>query len=317
MQTLTVIVVSYNTRDLTRACLESIYRETALPDFEVIVVDNASTDGSAEMIRDEFPQVRLLALEKNVGFGAANNRAAAEANGRYILLLNPDTVVLDRAIDTLVAFAEAHPEYGIYGGSTFFADGSRNPTAGWNRPTAWSLFCVATGLARLFPGSRLFDPESLSGWEWNAPRAVDIVTGCLLLTTRAHWDALGGFDPHFFMYGEDADLCLRASAAGLQPVLVPEAHIIHFGGASEPKRADKMVRLFTAKAQLCRLHYTGLHAGACVAMLGLWSVARIAMFSVASPFKPTAASRKREWQEIWRARRIWSRSSAPAGVEAA
>ena len=311
MTDVSIIIVSYNTAALTLAAIQSVYDESRLS-FELFVVDNASSDGSADAIAKRFPLVRLIRLDSNVGFAAANNLAANEACGRYVLLLNPDTVVLDAAIDTLVAFADDHPEYGIYGGSTFFPDGSRNPTSGWMRPTAWSLFCVATGLARLFPSSRVFNPESLAGWSPDAPREVDVVTGCFLLASREVWERLGGFDPRFFMYAEDADLCLRARKAGLRPVLVPSARIVHYGGASEPKRADKMVRLFTAKAQLCRAHYSGLHARACVAMLGFWALARIAMFTAAIPFRRSASARRREWQEIWRQRVLWRAASAVA-----
>lgn len=316
MTDVSIIIVSYNTAALTLEAIESVYDQTRLS-FELFVVDNASTDGSPDAIAERFPQARLIRLESNVGFAAANNLAAREASGRYVLLLNPDTVVLDGAIDRLVAFADEERVYGIYGGSTFFPDGSRNPTSGWMRPTAWSLFCVATGLARLFPASRVFNPESLAGWSPDAPREVDIVTGCFLLASREVWGRLGGFDPRFFMYAEDADLCLRARKAGLHPVLVPSARIVHYGGASEPKRADKMVRLFTAKAELCRAHYNGLHGRACVAMLGFWALARIVMFSAATPFRASARPRRREWQEIWRQRGVWHGSRAVAAAEAA
>lgn len=309
MQTLTIIVVSYNTRELTHACLESVYRETGLPDFEVIVVDNASTDGSAEMIRSEFPQVRLLALDENVGFAAANNRAATEAGGRYILLLNPDTVVLDGAIDTLVAFAEAHPEYGIYGGATRFPDGSRNPTSGWNMASWWSLLTTGLGLSSLFRGSKIFDSESLAYWDWQSEREVDIVTGCFFLIRRDLWEGLGGFDLQFHMYGEDADLCLRARSLDARPVIVPTAEIIHYGGASETVRAEKMTRLLRAKVQLFRKHWSPLGAAYAVTMLRLWAWSRKAALSVAAHGKPSLIEGSEAWRAVWRRRREWSRAA--------
>ncbi|TVR32032.1 MAG: glycosyltransferase family 2 protein [Spirochaetaceae bacterium] len=306
---LSVIIVSYNTRQLTVECIRSVYRESETA-FELLVVDNASTDGSADAIRAEFPperypNLRLMALSENLGFAAANNLAADQARGDYLLLLNPDTVVLDRALEKLAAFADAHPEYGIYGGGTLFADGSRNPTAGWMKPSLWGMFCTAVGLGRLFRGSRFFNPESLAGWSWDAPRPVDIVTGCLLLMRREDWQRLGGFDEQYFMYGEDADLCLRAAKAGLQPVLVPEARIIHYGGASEPVRADKTVRLLRAKVQLLRAHYHPVHAAAMVGMLRLWCLMRIAMFGLAQPLTAAAGERRREWLDVWRRRTDW------------
>ncbi len=314
---LSIIIISYNTRELTLACLASVYRETAPGSFELLVVDNASADGSAGAIRtafppEEYPELKVLALSENLGFAAANNLAAAEARGEYVLLLNPDTVVLDRALDRLAAFAEANPQWGIYGGSTVFADGSRNPTAGWMKPSVWSMFCTATGLAKLFRRSRVFNAESLAGWSWDAVREVDIVTGCLLLIGKHNWDRLRGFDPQFFMYGEDADLCLRAAADGLHPVLTPEARIVHYGGASEPARSDKLVRLFRAKAQLFRRHYRPATAAALVAMLRLWCVVRLAAFALAAPAAPAARARRREWAAVWRRRADWHAPGAAA-----
>lgn len=304
MVDVSIIIVSFGTAELTLAAIQSVYEETRRS-FELFVVDNNSPDGSADLIAERFPEVKLIRLDYNAGFAAANNLAAEKTTGRYLLLLNSDTVVLAGAVDTLVGFADQHPECGVYGGSTFFADGSRNPASGWNRPTVWSLFCVAAGLSRLFPRSRVFNPEALVGRRWDDPREVDIVSGCFLLASREVWECLGGFDSRFFMYGEDADFCLRGREAGFRPVIVPSARIIHYGGASESKRADKMVRLFTAKAELCRVHYGGAYARLCVAMLRLWAVARIGMFASAALFMRTAPSRKREWQKIWQQRAVW------------
>lgn len=308
---LSILIVSFNTRELTVACLRSVYSGGAgTTPFEVLVVDNASVDGSVEAIRESFPgsqypSLRLIELNKNIGFAAANNFAAGFARGEYVLLLNPDTVVLDRALETLVVFADLNPEYGIYGGSTLFADGSRNPTAGWMKASVWSMFCIAVGIAKLFRRSRLFNPESLEGWSWDGPRTVDIVTGCLLMMRKRDWDCLGGFDEQFFMYGEDADLCLRAAEAGLPAVLVPEAQIVHYGGASEPVRSDKTVRLFRAKVQLFRAHYGPLRATLLVEMLRVWCLVRIAMFGLAQPMKRSARKRRQEWTEIWQRRIDW------------
>ena len=316
---LSIIIVSYNTRALTLDCIESVYDQTSPGSFELLVVDNASADGSAEAIREAFPpaynpELRLFALDTNLGFAGANNMAAAEARGEYVLLLNPDTVVLYGALDALAAFADRHPEYGIYGGSTVFADGTPNPTAGWMKPSVWSMFCIAVGLAKLFPRSRVFNPESLAGRDWSAPFEVDIVTGCLFMMRRADWHRLGGFDEQYFMYGEDADLSLRAAAAGLPAVLVPEAQIVHYGGASEPVRSDKLVRLFRAKAQLFRAHYRPVRAAALVGLLRLWCVVRIVGFGFASIVVRSAGVRKREWAELWRRRNDWAseRGIAPA-----
>lgn len=308
---LSIIIVSFNTRRLTIECIESVYQQTMNLSFELIVVDNASTDGSAESVRESFPQdaypsLHLICLDRNIGFAAANNHAAEVASGEFILLLNPDTIVMEHALERLVDYAAAHPDAGIYGGSTLFPDGSLNPTAGWRKPTIWSLFSVAVGFARLFPRSRLLNPESLAGHSWEEPFPVEIVTGCLLLIRMEDWRRLRGFDPVFFMYGEDADLCLRASALGMQPVLVPGARIVHYGGASEPVRSDKMVRVFRAKVQLFRRHYGLLKAGALIAMLRLWCVMRISIFFALRLVLPGGGQRLGEWRTVWQRRVEWA-----------
>src|SRR5262249_12144867 len=133
-------------------------------EWELIVVDNASTDGSPEAIAARFAGAHVVALADNVGFACGNNVAAERACGKYLLLLNPDTVVLDGAIQKLHAFAESHPKAGIFGGRTVFADGKLNPSSCWARPTPWSALSLAAGLAHFFPGSRVFDRESLGWW---------------------------------------------------------------------------------------------------------------------------------------------------------
>ena len=160
---LSIIVVSFNTREMTLAALASIAAETQTP-HAVIVVDNASTDGSAAAIAAHPSRPRLVSLDENIGFGRANNLAASLATGELLLLLNPDTVILDRAIDRLVDFSRSRPEAQIWGGRTVFADGRLNRASGWGRMTAWSLFCRASGLAVVFPRSNLFNSEAYGAW---------------------------------------------------------------------------------------------------------------------------------------------------------
>jgi GT2 family glycosyltransferase len=272
---LSILIVSYNTRELTLECLRSLHRETKSELFETIVVDNRSTDGSADAIAAEFPTIDLVRSDENLGFAGGNNLAAQRAKGRYLLLLNPDTVVLDRAVERLLAFAERVPQAGIWGGRTVFADGRLNPASCWSRPSPWSLFCIATGLAKVFRGSSLFNPEAFGGWDRSTEREVDIVSGCFLLLERSLWEKLGGFDPAFFMYGEEADLCLRARGLGVRPRVTPDATIVHYGGASEKARADKLVRLFKAKRQLFDRHLGPIGRWWCVRMLDLWVVTRL------------------------------------------
>jgi N-acetylglucosaminyl-diphospho-decaprenol L-rhamnosyltransferase len=304
---ISVIVISYNTREMTIACLESVFEQTHGIPFELIVWDNASQDESAAAIGERFrDRIRLVASDCNLGFAVANNRAAELASGDYLLLLNPDTVVLDGAIDKLVEFAAARPIAGIWGGRTVFPDGTLNPASCWQRQTIWSLFCQASGLSSMFRRSTLFNPEGLGGWNRIGERPVDIVTGCFLLIRRDMWLALDGFREEFFMYGEEADLCLRARKLGAKPIVSSAATIIHYGGASEKVRADKMVRLLKAKRLLIYFHFTELTRRIGGQLLFLWPVTRYLAHSVLAAFGKTSSIDKRNvWREIVRRRREW------------
>ena len=252
---LSIIIVSYNTRDMTLECIDSVLRETTTARYEIIVVDNASADGSAEAIRIKYPTIRLIETGENIGFARANNLAAVSATGRRILLLNPDTVILNHAIDSLYEFALENPECRIWGGRTVFGNGALNPQSCWGRMTLWSTFCNVLGLSQL-KGSMFFNPEEYGRWQRDSIRTVDIVTGCFFLIDSDLWKQLKGFDPIFFMYAEEADLCLRAQRFGAKPKINPSATIIHYGGASERDRVDQKIKLLAGKNTLIRRHWS-------------------------------------------------------------
>lgn len=313
---LSILIVSYNTRDMTLACLQSIAEQTHDMGAEIIVVDNASNDGSADAIDAlslRLP-LKLIRLDENVGFARGNNIAAQSAGGRHLLLLNPDTIVQDRAIDRLHAFARTHPTAGIYGGRTVFADGTLNASCCWQRMTLWNCLCRATGLTGLAPNSALFNAEAYGGWQRNEVRNVDIVSGCFLMIRRELWDVLGGFDPSYFMYGEEADLCLRARSFRARPLFTPTAQIVHYGGASETSRSAKTIKLLAAKATLIRKHWSPLTAPLGVALLQAWPLTRWLSLSAASRLfnRPTLAAKAKVWREALAATGRWS-----SGYEAA
>ncbi|MEM9063984.1 MAG: glycosyltransferase family 2 protein [Planctomycetota bacterium] len=302
---LSVILVSYNTRELTLTALASLREQTVRTDFETIVLDNASTDGSADAIALAEPGVKLIRSEENLGFAQGNNEAAKRATGKLLLLLNPDTVVLDSAVDRLVEFADAHPERRIWGGRTLFGDESLNPASCHGKITLWSLMSQALGLSSVFRESGLFNPEGLGGWDRGTEREVDIVSGCFFLIDRKLWDQLGGFDRLFFMYGEEADLCHRARTLGAKPTITPDATIVHYGGASERVREDKLVRLLKAKTDLIRRHlrpFPRLGVG----LLTLWPLTRALAWTLLAPLK---GERGREsasaWRSVFSRRREW------------
>lgn len=307
-----IIVVSYNTCAMTRAALDSIAAETRDVSYELIAVDNASADGSAAMIAAHPIGASLISLNENIGFARANTLAARHAHGRYILLLNPDTIVRDRAIDKLVAFARAHPKARIWGGRTLYPDGRLNPSSCWGRMTLWNAFCRTAGLTGLFPASSLFNSEAYGDWQRDSVSEVDIVSGCFFLIERELWQGLHGFDPVFFMYGEEADLCLRARAFSARPMVTPEATIIHYGGASERARAGKMVKLLAAKSTLIARHWTPALALLGQLLLTAWPATRAVACTLAAAVTGSVQLREtaREWREIWARRNEWRRGYA-------
>jgi GT2 family glycosyltransferase len=297
---LSIIVVSYNTRDMTMACLASVMAETWDAPFELIVVDNDSSDGSAEAIATLGDSVRFMKLNENIGFARANNLAARKARGQFLLLLNPDTLVLDRAIDRLTRVAIANPAAGIWGGRTLFGDRTLDPTSVWARMTPWSMATRAFGLDHVFSASPFFNPEGYGGWQRDSMRQVDIVTGCFLMIRRDLWEELDGFDRAFFMYGEEADLCMRAAALGARPLFTPTATIIHYGGASERTQAGKVEKLFRAKVTLMQRHWSAPARTFGKAMLLAWPWLRL--------FAATALGRTAQsalWREVWQRRAVW------------
>lgn len=302
-----ILVVSYNTRDLTDAAIASVVAETHGLTYEIIAVDNASADGSVDMLRGHAANVRLIALDTNIGFARANNLAAAHATGRYILLLNPDTLIRENAIAELVAFARANPDAKIWGGRTLYGDGSLNPSSCWQRMTPWNLFCRATGLTAIFPKSERCNGEAYGGWDRSDVRGVDIVSGCFFLIERELWNILKGFDPLFFMYGEEADLCLRATRLGARPMVTPAATIVHYGGASERVRTDKLVRLLAAKSSLVSRHWSAQTRLLGRALNAAWPLSRLIATGIVAAFRPTAEHRDSAdaWRQVWRRRQEW------------
>ncbi len=308
---LTVVIVTYNSAAYIGPCLESLLPQVPTDGSRVVVVDNASSDGTAELVERRWPDVQVIRSEVNLGFGRACNLGAASSDTVYVVLLNPDTTVQAGCLDALVDVARRRPEAGLYGGRTMSADGTSDPRSCWGRPTLWSLACFACGLSSMFPSSELFNPEGIGGWRRDRERQVDVVSGCLLLTRRDLWQRLGGFDERFFMYGEDADLSIRASALGYMPVVTPAAALVHLVSASSAA-VDKEILLFRGKATLVRKIWTGLRQRLAVFLLltGVAVRARMARgvrSLLPRPDRPDRRAPASTWSEVWRRRGEWSR----------
>lgn len=303
MVDVSIIIINYNTKKMTIDCIKSIYRETQNISFEILVVDNASSDGSADAIEKDFPEVILIQSKENLGFARANNLAAEQAKGNFILLLNSDTVVLENAIEMLFHYAEINKDAGIFGGSTFNADGSRNPSSCWSKPTLWSTFCIASGLTSLFRNTKIFNPESFSWWDWSEPKEVDIISGCFMLMEKTLWNELKGFSPDFFMYGEDADLCLRAFKIDSPCVVYPEAKIIHYGGASESIHSEKMIKLFIGKNKF--LYKQNISKEMIPYLFDLWALSRKFVYFFLKHIKKSYVQKSDSWNYIYKQKAEW------------
>lgn len=229
---MSIIIVSWNTRQLLRGCLDSIYKETQKINFEVFVVDNASSDGSAEMSKTDYPQVRLIENKNNAGFAAANNLALKRASGRYVLFLNPDTVILDGALDKGVQIMDGRPEISILGAKTFNADMTRQKTIAPN-PNLLSQIFLLTKLRHIFPKSKIIKKYQRFDFDYDKESFIDGHTqGSFLLIRKNVLDAIGSFDEKFYIWFEEVDLCFRARQGGYKILYSPEIKIIHYGGES-------------------------------------------------------------------------------------
>lgn len=298
---LSIILVSYNTAEYTCRAIESVIRETLPGCYELIVVDNASTDNSVAMIRESFPQLQLIASQQNTGFAGGVCQGVAKARGKYLLLLNPDTVILDTAVDRLLDFARKHPQHGIWSGITLNNDLSLNTQHAWAKPAFSDLLFSALGLSKLFRHSCLFNHANYGCWQRDSIKQVDIVSGCFFLTTRELWDKLDGLDTAFFMYAEEADYCLRATALGHKPIVTPDARIIHHGGISHVRFSGKMIKLLKGKVELINRHITAWKRPAYISMLYLYVINKYLLHAL---FRPRSTEFG-EWQTVFAQRSDW------------
>lgn len=233
-----VIIVSYNTRELTGHCLDALYSNGLGRDMEVFVVDNDSRDGSPDMVRERFGNARLIANSVNAGFAAANNQAYAQSSGDYVFLLNPDARMRPGSMQACVDFMERTPDCGLCGGRIINPSGGLEPSAR-RFPTALSKFFMLSGLSARHPSSRLFGSGDFLNADLDIPQEVDWVPGTFTCIRRAMLDRIGFFDERFYLYYEETDLCLRAKRAGWKVFYLPGASVVHEGGASGKSRKDK------------------------------------------------------------------------------
>lgn len=251
-----IVIVNWNTKDILRDCLVSVYEQTDDIEFETIVIDNASSDGSAEMVKSEFSQVVLIGNDENKGFAAANNQGFEIAKGRYVLMLNSDTIVLNEAIQKTVAFADIHGEAAAVGCRILNKDMTLQPSC-FMFPSILNLLLSVSYLYKMFPENRFFAREKMGWWERDDIREVDVITGCFILARKEAMDEVGHLDEEYFIYGEETDWCWRFRKAGWVNLFTPDAQIIHLGGASSKSvRGPMLVQLRLSILNFFRKHYS-------------------------------------------------------------
>jgi GT2 family glycosyltransferase/lipopolysaccharide/colanic/teichoic acid biosynthesis glycosyltransferase len=254
--TLSIIIVNYNVRAFLENCLRSLERALEGIDGEIIVVDNASDDGSVEMLKQKFPNVRVIVNDRNLGFSAANNLALKDVKGKYILLLNPDTVVQEDTLRVMCDFLDRDQSIGLAGCKILNPDGSLQLACRRSYPTPWVAFTKIIGLSTLFPMSRLFGRYNLAYLNPDACYEVDAVSGSFMFIRSTAIAEAGGLDEQFFMYGEDLDLCYRIKKAGWKVYYVHSTKVIHYKGESVRRSDINEVKVFYEAMRLfVRKHY--------------------------------------------------------------
>ena len=267
---LSVIIVSYNVRFFLEQALRSVQRAAERLRVEIFVVDNNSQDDSVAMVRERFPGVHLIANVDNPGFSVANNQAIRRAAGRYVLLLNPDTVVEEDTFDKCVTFLDAHPEAGALGVRMIDGSGTFLPESKRGFPSPWVAFCKTFGLSALFPRSETFNRYHLGYLDEHETHAVDVLSGAFMLLRRKTLDEVGLLDEQFFMYGEDIDLSYRVVLGGYRNYYFPETTILHYKGESTKKGSLNYVRVFyQAMIKFARKHFEGERATLFIRLLQL------------------------------------------------
>lgn len=284
---LSIVIVSWNTRDVTLQCLESIEREAGDISLEVIVVDNASTDGSADAIASRFPSVRLIRSTQNLGFAAGNNVALTEARGRMVALINSDVIVLPGCLQAMQRFMDANPRVGLASPRILNNDRTLQPNC-MHAPTWRNLACETFALHRVSRHLRWLAGRRIEDWNYDTSRDVDVIVGCFWVARAEALAAVGPLDQSFFMYGEDMDWCSRYRQAGWRIALQPEAEAIHLGGQSSSNAPVRFyVELHRATLRYWRKHHGMLGWVYCVSMTYIHQALRVSGASIVYVLRPS------------------------------
>jgi O-antigen biosynthesis protein len=267
---LSVIIVNYNVRHFLIQCLASVSKAIEQIDAEIIVVDNASVDDSVEQVRKLFPAVVCISLDKNLGFSKANNLAARQAKGEYLLLLNPDTLVAEDCFSKCIEYLDSDLKAGALGVKMIDGSGNYLPESKRGLPDLWTSFCKMTGVYKLFPNSSVFNGYYAGHLDASKIQSVEVLTGAFMMIRRNVWEEVNGLDEDYFMYGEDIDLSYRILKSGYSNIYFPMASIIHYKGESTVKGSLNYVSAFyNAMILFTKKHYAGKNKIILISLLSM------------------------------------------------
>jgi GT2 family glycosyltransferase len=251
---ISVVIVSWNAKAFLLKCIDSIISQRGADSLEIVVVDNASKDGSPEAVKANYPQVKLIANDDNYGFAKANNIGIRVTTGDYLFLINSDVVVSEGCFAKTMRYMDEHPEIGMLGPKIVGQDGNVQRSC-MGYPSLWSVLCRALALDSLFPRSKLFGSHLLTYWDHNDTRPVEVINGCFWVVRRTAMEQVGLLDERFFIYAEDIDWSKRFNEGGWQVVFFSEAEALHYGGASS---SNAPIR-FDIEAQRASYQYWQKH----------------------------------------------------------
>jgi GT2 family glycosyltransferase len=281
-----VVIVSWNAKRYLAQCLETLARSACTYKTEVLVVDNASTDGSPELVSEGFPTVRLIRNESNLGFSKANNMGIQQTSGKYVCLVNSDVRVLDQCITKLVDYMETHPKVGLAAPNMLGPDGNVGRSCR-GFPSVWNMFCHAIALDSIFPNWRLVGGYALRYWSQDTNRPVDILGGWFLIVRRDALEQVGLLDEEFFFYGEDMDWCKRFHLQGWGVMLLADAASVHYGGGSSQQApVEYYIQQQRADRQYWRKHHSKMEGAAYSCICVLHQLMRLLGHGLLIPISP-------------------------------
>ncbi len=242
---LSIVILNYNVRDLLLKCLASVFMEKNSKNWQVIVVDNASSDGSVEAVKEKFPDVELVINKKNLGFAAGNNSAISKVKAPVVLFLNPDTEIVDGAIGKSYEYLLSNPDIGALTCRVELPSGKLDYSCHRGFPTPWNSFCYFTGLSKLFSSFKLFSGYTATYLDIRTTHEIDCLTGAFLMVRKIAGESINWWDKDYFWNGEDIEFCFSLKEKGWKIYFYPEVKIIHFKGSSA--KSDKKNRLVTTE----------------------------------------------------------------------